>query len=417
MAINSAREFLEFVKPDNYERAIKWMSNWQELALWEWVAKNPRLWRDDEYEALTTDNREGQIIGTKEEFMGRYFRDNPEKYWEFLRESKIVADNDLPELWKWERNLTLSEVEERLTPVTPPSDIVFGLGNRYNNSEYGKAIKILQNDIGCEITGFYDKGTAIQLYKKKDIFIPSGKGYLAHEVAPDLLFDWTYESQVYGVNMDLWRQMQFFYQDLTRDSNEDYWSDLPLSSAVHDPIEYKKIIGENLDDILGNTGGAFSHMGDWVDDVSVLWDKKTTDKLGKTYHVPGQFLDKLSTIMEVTEPVQAYIETGSDDRGQLVYDTAVQAAEVTAKKHLGKPIVKMVIKVARISNPVVYVIVGVFLDDEIDKFLDKYIFENEALKEFLTEKVLEPLREFMEPFNEEWQRQHEEDLREGRRMD
>lgn len=57
------------------------------------------------------------------------------------------------------------------------------------------------------------------------------------------------------------------------------------------------------------------------------------------------------------------------------------------------------------------------MDDEIDKLLDKYIFENEALKEFLTEKVLEPLREFMEPFNEEWQRQHEEDLREGRRMD
>lgn len=415
MAINSAREFLSCVKPDDYERAVKNLSGWEERALWEWVEKHPEYWDSYEYDALMADNREGQIIWEKQDFLGRYFQDNPQKYLDFAVEKGLV---DLPELWRWERNLTLSEVEKRLKPVNPPSDIVFSLGNGYNNSEYRKAIKILQANINCEITGFYDKGTAIQLYKKKDIFIPSGKGYLAHEVDPDLLFDWTYEPQVYGVNMDLWRQMQFFYQDLTRDSNTDYWKEPPLSSAVHDPINYGKIMGESV----GHSGSAFSHMGDWVSDIAkswdeTLWDNETTGKLVKTYQAPGKFLDKLSTIMELTEPVQTYIETGSDDRAQLAYDVSINAAQVTTKKYLTKKIVKLAIKEVGGSNPVFYVITGVFLDKEIDEFLDKYIFENEALKEFLSEKVLEPLREFMEPLNEEWQRQHEEDLREGRRMD
>ena len=421
MTITSAREFLACVKPDNYEQAVKGLSGWQERALWEWVEKHPEYWNSYEYDALMADNREGQIIWEKQDFLGRYFRDNPQKYLDFAVEKGLV---DLPDLWRWERNLTLSEVEERLKPVTPPGDIAFGLGNGYNNDEYRKAIKILQANINCEITGFYDTGTAIQLYKKKDIFIPSGKGYLAHEVDPDLLFDYHYEPQVYGVNMDLWRHMQFFYQDLTRDSNESYWRKPPLSSAVHDPIDYGKIIGENLDGILGDTGGAFSHMGDWVSDIAkswdeTLWDGETAGKLAKTYHIPGKFLDGISTFMELTEPVQAYVEAGNDDRGQLVYDTSIKAAQVTTKKYLGRKIVKIALKtvVKWGGGPVSYVITGVFLDDEIDKLLDKYIFENEALKEFLTEKVLEPLREFMDPLNEEWQRQHEEDLREGRRMD
>ena len=193
MAINSAREFLACVKPDKYEWDVKGLSGWNDQALWVWVKENPHNWNSYEYDALMADNREGQIVGSKEEFLGRYFRDNPQKYLDFAVEKGLV---DLPKLWRWERTLTLSEVEERLKPVNPTSDIVFGLGNGYNNREYRKAIKILQANINCEITGFYDKGTAIQLYRKKDIFIPSGRGYLAHEIDPDLLFDHHYEPQV-----------------------------------------------------------------------------------------------------------------------------------------------------------------------------------------------------------------------------
>lgn len=83
MTITSAREFLSCVKPDNYERAVKNLSGWTERALWDWVKENPHNWNSYEYDALMADNREGQIIWEKQDFLGRYFRDNPQKYLDF----------------------------------------------------------------------------------------------------------------------------------------------------------------------------------------------------------------------------------------------------------------------------------------------------------------------------------------------
>lgn len=398
MAINSAREFLACVKPDNYERAVKNLSGWEERALWDWVKENPHNWNSYEYDALTADNREGQIVGSKEEFLGRYFRDNPQKYLDFAVEKGLV---DLPKLWRWERTLTLSEVEERLKPVNPPSDIVFGLGNGYNNREYRKAIKILQANINCEITGFYDKGTAIQLYRKKDIFIPSGKGYLAHEIDPDLLFNWNYEPQVYGVNMDLWRHMQFFYQDLTRDSNESYWNDPPLLSAVHDPIAEEKILKDSYE---------MTERG--LDATRRTLKKAAADNIMiDTYHSVGDVFGALNVGFSMFDTAEQMVREGVHDPDAIVTEVVISGVEEVVINRITGKAVSFTLKLVLASGGgIVYWGMAFVLDWVLGEFLDDVA---EGVKKFFREDFLP----FLDRYSANLQARHERDIAAGIRLD
>ena len=311
MTITSAREFLACVKPDDYERAIKGLSAWEERALWDWVKENSHNWDSYAYDALMADNREGQIIWEKQDFMGRYFRGNPEKYLEFVLEKGLV---DLPELWRWERNLTLAEVEERLKPVNPPSDIVFGLGNGYNNSEYRKAIKILQKEIGIlAADGIYDEQTATRLYRARERKIATGMGYLAHEVNPDLLFDSYYrEPQVYGINRQLWRDMDFDDNDLVRDdikhSDSGTASDFFSSTA--------SVFGTGVEEIK-NTLEARGKKGAMID-----------RRLINSYGSLEKVLKKLGTIFKFVEPIEEQLTADEPDAKKIVTGLSLVGAEV-----------------------------------------------------------------------------------------
>lgn len=311
MAINSAREFLSCVKPDDYERAVKNLSGWEERALWEWVEKHPEYWNSYEYDALMADNREGQIIWEKQDFLGRYFRDNPQKYLDFAVEKGLV---DLPELWRWERNLTLSKIEKRLTPVTPPSDIVFGLGNGYNNSEYKTSIQFLQKEIGILAPdGIYDEQTATRLYRAKERKIATGMGYLAHEVNPDLLFDSYYrEPQVYGINRQLWRDMDFNDNDLVRDDIE-Y---IDSGTAADFFSSTASVFGTGVEE-MKNTLEARNKKGAMID-----------SRLINSYGSLEKVLKKLGTIFKFVEPIEEQLTADEPDAKKMVTGLGLVGAEV-----------------------------------------------------------------------------------------
>lgn len=311
MTITSAREFLSCVKPDNYERAVKNLSGWTERALWDWVKENPHNWNSYEYDALMADNREGQIIWEKQDFLGRYFRDNPQKYLDFVIEKGLV---DLPELWRWERNLTLSKIEKRLKPVNPPSDIVFGLGNGYNNDAYKNSIQFLQKEIGIlAADGIYDKQTATRLYRAKERKIATGLGYLAHEVNPDLLFDSYYrEPQVYGINRQLWRDMDFNDNDLVRDDIQH----IEPGSAANFFSSTVSVFGTGMEEVKNNLT-ARSQKGAMID-----------SQLINSYGEVGKVLKRLGTIFQFAEPIEEQLADGELNLGKLVKEVGIVGAEV-----------------------------------------------------------------------------------------
>ena len=127
-----AKDMLEFIKPYDYERALKYnLASWMEYDLWDWV-RQERYFDNTYIQNLVKEgDRDSASIDERKEILAKdYFSVNPELYWEFLIEKRII---DLPELWRNKSRLTLSEAVELLTPVQPPSGIVFGLGNSYNN--------------------------------------------------------------------------------------------------------------------------------------------------------------------------------------------------------------------------------------------------------------------------------------------
>lgn len=170
-----AKDMLEFIKPRDYERALKhYLTSSMESELWRWVQYN-RNFRDTYIRKLVEEGgKDSRSIDKRKEILAKdYFKVKPELYWEFLTEKRIL---DLPKLWRDENRLTLSKAVELLTPIRPPSSIVFGLGNSYNNERYTRAIKLLQAKFDMAQTGIYDEQMAAQLYKEKRHGYPKERG-------------------------------------------------------------------------------------------------------------------------------------------------------------------------------------------------------------------------------------------------
>ena len=135
LVFSRAQEMLDFIKPYDYERTLKRdFYSWMENDLWDWVCQNRHF--DNTYirNLITDGDNDYRAIEERKEILGNnYFSVNPELYWEFLIEKRIIS---LPKFWQDEYHLTLSRAVELLTPVQPPSGIVFGYGNSYNNERY-----------------------------------------------------------------------------------------------------------------------------------------------------------------------------------------------------------------------------------------------------------------------------------------
>ncbi|MCI8337029.1 MAG: hypothetical protein HFI72_07745, partial [Peptococcaceae bacterium] len=160
---SNAKEMLDFIRPYDYERILKYdLDPWMEYDLWDWVRQD-RYFDNTYIRSLVEEgDRDYQsILERKEILANNYFSVNPEEYWRFLKEKRIIS---LPKFWQDEYNLTLSRAVELLTPVQPPSGIVFGFGNSYNNDRYQTAMKLLQSKLGGQPNGVYDEDMAEWLY-------------------------------------------------------------------------------------------------------------------------------------------------------------------------------------------------------------------------------------------------------------
>ena len=333
LVFSRAQEMLDFIKPYDYERTLKRdFYSWMENDLWDWVRQSRHF--DNTYirNLITDGDNDYRAIEERKEILGNnYFSVNPELYWEFLIEKRIIS---LPKFWQDEYHLTLSRAVELLTPVQPPSGIVFGLGNSYNNERYQMAMKLLQKKLGGEANGVYDEDMAEWLYIKGRTFIPREEGYLVHEVDPDYLFkDW--KPMVLGVDRLLWRMFGLNPDDLKPDGiggefaegEEQHWLGATAEGAGYAGAPF---------DAMERTV-AEGHLNPVLPTSELVKDAKGT---AKTF---TKKLDGIDIVFSMSEPLVRDLENGTVSMDTLE-DVVVEGVKTSTSQVVGNVAVTCTLK-------------------------------------------------------------------------
>ena len=390
---HQAREMLEFIKPYDYERALQNLDFADMQSLWRWADRNRNLWDWGVYEILERGSHDHRLVGEPLNILDRTFRAHPEKYWEFLTEMNIIP---LPPLMKEQRYLSLRQAEEMLTPVWgEPSGIVFGLGNRYNNEEYKNSIGILQQSLGLVPTGEYDKETAEAAYLAKGRYIPTGQGYLDHEVNPDILFDpWYKCPKVCVVNREVWHQMGLDGNDLAPDGSE-YWQQGP-----------PRVFGV-MSDIYGGVENAKFFCGN----VFKRSEQGNAIKI-ETYHKTSSIFDIFVKVFNIADTAEEMLQEGVYDPDAIVTEVVITGIEEVITDKLAEKAVKFTLQLFLKGSPggIVYGVTVFLLDEFFGDVFDNAV---ERVENFFREEFLS----LMDRAGEYLQARHEEDMAAGIRMD
>lgn len=395
-----AKDMLEFIKPYDYERALKYnLMPWMENDLWDWVCQN-RYFDNTYIQNLVKEgDRDSASIDERKEILANdYFSVNPELYWEFLIEKRIIS---LPKFWQDGDRMSLSEAVERLTPVQPPSGIVFGYGNSYNNERYQTAMKLLQSHLGGQPNGVYDEDMAEWLYIKGKNIIPRGEGYLVHEVDPDYLFkDW--KPMVLGVNRLLWRLFGLNPDDLKPDAIGGPFAeeDETMLGATAESAGYAGAPFDAMERTVGE-----GYLNPVLPTSELVKDAKGT---AKTF---TKTLDGVEIVFAISEPLVRDLENGTISMDTLK-DIVVEGVKTSTSQVVGNVAVTCTLKLffagAAATTPIGlgYFIAATALNVVYGLLLD-------LVMDYLQTDFMDDAMHF-----NEWQRAlHERDLREGRRMD
>lgn len=404
----NAQEMKDMIYPDSYKTAMRQLSGNVESRLNQWIERHPYHFDPMVYDVLmlSADSRDYRVATDRENFIASMFANNPELFWQFLLDEGMIA---LPRLWQNQR-ITLEQALQRLTPITPPRNIAFALENGYNNDNYRNAIKLLQEQLHLETTGFYDKKTAACLYRAKANRISRRQGYFAHEVNPNLFFDNRYEPSVYGVDFMLWHQLGFPYQAFARDDSQ-YWQGryIPV-------LETGSEIAGLGASMSGRTLEGLEYSKKATSD---LLNNEQNKGMVKTYGTLGKFFERLGQIFKLLTPVEDYLSEAGSYRGELVCDFSINAIEVVASEVIADKLADQAIKMAMTlvfvnGGTITFILVGIAIDVVLGELIDKAI---EELEEFMVEQVFTRMKELITPYEEKLIELHQKDLEAGIRMD
>ena len=291
--------------------------------------------------------------------------------------------------------MSLSEAVERLTPMQPPSGIVFGYGNSYNNDRYQTAMKLLQSHLGGQPNGVYDEDMAEWLYIKKHTTIPKGEGYLVHEVDPDYLFkDW--KPMVLGVDRLLWRMFGLNPDGLRPD-------------GIGAEFAEEENVLDAVSKAAGYAGAPFDAMERTVADGYLNPVLPTSELVGDAKGTAKTFtktLDGVEIVFAISEPLVRDLENGTVSMDTLE-NVVVDGVKTGTSQVVGNVAIEVTLKLFFAgATGGWYFFAATALNVAYGLLLDLVM---EYLQTDFVDDVLH--------FNEWQQTFHERDLREGRRMD
>lgn len=225
MKVNSKSELENMLDADDRRYGLRALRTSEQDEILEKYADREYIFKKREFEDKLENNRD-ELIGEA----AYYYYKNADVYYKHLKNTGVL---ELPDALS---DLNFEKLLNKLNEIEPRSYIckidTF-------NSNYSKAIKVLQVKLSLDDTGVFNKDLGLKIYEEIGTDISTGDGYFASENNPDFLFDYYFKEYVTYIDDYIWRKLNIESKFLVPD-NDRFWTRKEDDEACEKILDYLK---------------------------------------------------------------------------------------------------------------------------------------------------------------------------------
>lgn len=222
MKVNSKSELENMLDADDRRYGLRALRTSEQDEILEKYADREYIFKKREFEDKLENNRD-ELIGEA----AYYYYKNADVYYKHLKNTGVL---ELPDALS---DLNFEKLLDKLK-AREPSSYICKIDTF--NSNYSKAIKVLQIKLSLDDTGVFNKDLGLKIYEEIGTDISTGDGYFASENNPDFLFDYYFKEYVTYIDDYIWRKLNIESKFLVPD-NDSFWTRKEDDEACEKALE------------------------------------------------------------------------------------------------------------------------------------------------------------------------------------
>lgn len=222
MKVSSKYELENILDADDRRYGLRALGTSEQDEILEKYADREYVFKKKDFDEKLANNRDELI-----DEAAYYYYKNADIYYKHLKNTGVL---ELPDSLS---DLNFEKLLNKLKAIEPRSYIckidTF-------NSNYSKAIKVLQIKLSLDDTGVFNKTLGLKIYEEIGIDISTGDGYFASENNPDFLFDYYFKEYVTHIDDYIWKKLNLESKFLVPD-NDSFWTRKEDDEACEKALE------------------------------------------------------------------------------------------------------------------------------------------------------------------------------------